>query len=687
MHATDFVFLGLGGRAWLALMLLAALALFSYAMLKRIQLLRAARRPEDRFGEWGKRILHTLGYFLGQKGMFREPLPGLMHALIFWGFLIYAVRTITLFASGFNPNWDIPVNAWGNVYFASKDTFALLVSCGCLYWLYERWVVRLPRLTHSWKGVLILLLILILMITDLLLDGSRIAYEGVNLRGAWAYASAATASLLTALGLSAGALKALYYASWWTHALAILVFLNYLPLGKHFHVITALPNVFFYKTRPQGRMTVLDVEGAFERDETLGLQTTRELSWKDVLDLFSCTECGRCESECPAHHSGKVLSPKEIILELRDHAYEEVPLLGKPKEPREIVSLSVRPEEIWACTTCMACVEACPIEINQLDKILEMRRAEVMMKDEYPSFFAEVFKGLDGRGNPWNLTPDARMEWTKGLDVPVMGELQKAGANPGEEVEYLFWVGCAVAFEPHNQQAARSLVQILQRAGISFAILGEEESCTGDAARRIGHEYIFQIQAEKNIETLHRYGVKRILTMCPHCYNTFKNEYPDFGGRFEVVHHTQLIHELIEQGCLKLTRELGKRITYHDSCYLGRYNKIYDPQRETLDAIPGTERVEIKRSRSQGMCCGAGGGLMWVEEEPGKRVNEHRLQQITEVKPEIVATSCPFCMIMMEDGIKNQDLELESKDIAELVAEALDDRVEPEPFTGGSGLS
>ncbi len=683
MHATNFVLLGLNGRIWLALILLVALGIFAYILAKRVQILLAAKRPEDRFGEWGKRVAHTLAYFLGQRGMFREPLAGLMHALIFWGFLVYAVRTITLFISGFSPNLNIPVNPLGNLYFATKDTFALLVSLGCIYWLYQRLIRKLPRLTRSGKAIFILGLILLLMITDLLIDGSLIAYEGENLRGAWAYASAATAWVLTGLGLSPSALQALYYASWWVHVLAILVFLNYLPLGKHFHVITAIFNVFFYKTRPQGHMTKLDVEGAFERDEVLGLQTIRELSWKDVLDLFSCTECGRCQAECPAHSSGKVLSPKKIILELRDHAYREIPLFGKPKEPQDIVPTSIKPEEIWACTTCMACVAACPLNINQLDKILEMRRNQVMMKDEYPEFFVEVFKGLDGRGNPWNLTVDQRLEWTRGLEVevPTLSQLQAQGANPaGEEIDYLFWVGCAGAFEPRNQRVARSLVKILHEAGIKFAILGEEESCTGDPARRIGHEYIFQIQAERNVETLNRYGVKRILTMCPHCYNTFKHEYPDFGGHYEVMHHTQLIDELVRQGKLKLTGELRRRIVYHDSCYLGRYNSVYDPQRRAIDAIPGTERVEIARSRSKGMCCGAGGGLVWVEEEPGKRVNERRVDQLLEAKPDVIATSCPFCMIMMEDAVKSRDVEVESKDIAELITEALSSS-----GTGGNG--
>ncbi len=670
MHPTDFDFLGLSGRIWLAAMLFVSLALFSYVMWRRWQLL-ARGGPEDRFHEWGKRLVNTFLYFFAQRGLFKDLFAGLMHAFIFWGFLIYAVRTVSLFISGFAPSLDIPVNVWGNLYFFAKDAFSLLVMLGCLYWLYQRLIAKKARLTLSGGAIFILLLIFMLMVTDLLLDGALFALEG-NPRGAWAFASGTAAWLLTQVGLNEAALSSLHFASWWFHLFLILVFLNYLPISKHFHIITSLPNVIFYKTAPQGRMTKLDVEGAFERNEVLGLQTIKDLSWRDILDLYSCTECGRCEAECPAHISGKVLSPKEIILELRDHAYEEVPLFGKAKEPQDVVPLAVKPEEIWACTTCMACVAACPIQINQLDKILAMRRNEVMIKDKYPSHFTDVFKGFDGRGNPWNMTAEVRLEWAKGLNVPVMSQLQPTGANPATEVEYLFWVGCATAFEPRNHKIARSLVQILRAAGITFAILGEEETCTGDPARRIGHEYLFQMQAQQNIERFNTYGVKKILTVCPHCYNTFQNEYPDFGGHYEVVHHSQLIAQLVKEGRVRLTKEVRQTITYHDSCYLGRYNKVYDAPRATLDAIPGTRRVEMKRSREKGMCCGAGGGLMWVEEEPEKRVNDRRLMQAMEVKPEIVATACPFCMIMLEDGIKNKSLPLQDKDIAELVAESIE---------------
>lgn len=657
----------------MALLLLVGLGFFGYVLWKRLRPLLSAK-ADSRLSELGKRLLNTLSYFFGQSGLFKEFIPGLMHALIFWGFLIYAIRTLSLFASGFSPIFEIPVNLVGNLYFITKEAFALLVTAGCLYWIYQRVIAKRERLTLSWEGVFILVLILTLMISDLVVDGSHIALVGENERGLFAFASAGTGALLSAFGFSHNMLEAIFMFSWWLHVVVILVFLNFLPLGKHFHIITSLPNVLFFKMTPQGQMQKLDVDGAFERDENLGLQSINDLTWRDFLDLYSCTECGRCEEACPANHSGKILSPKEIILELRDHTYKEYPLFGsKAAEHVDVVPASVNPDEIWACTTCMACVEACPVQINQLDKIVEMRRNQVMMKDEYPDFFTEVFKGYDGRGNPWNMTQDARLDWTKGHSIPIMSELHAADEH--KNIDMLFFVGCATAFEPRNHVVAQSLVKIMRTAGISFGILGEEESCTGDAARRIGHEYLFQIQAEKNIETLSKYDIKKILTICPHCFNTFKNEYSDFGGHYEVIHHTELIADLVKQGKIEMTEELEKRITYHDSCYLGRYNNIYDPQRDTIDAIPGAERVEMTRSREKGMCCGAGGGLMWVEEESGKEVNKRRLEQAMEVEPDILATACPFCMIMMEDGIKNSDSPIVDKDIAELVADAMGESV------------
>ena len=694
-QATDFVFLGLMGKIWLTLLTLFALSFFSFVIYKRWLILKQAQ-PTERFNRWSERLKNLVLYFFGQKGLFfrKERFAGLVHAIIFWGFCVFVIRSLSLFIEGVT-SWEIPNNFLGNFYFFWKDLFAILITIAIFIAFYRRWVLKVKRLTLSWDANLILFQILALMVTDLLIDGAIYATMGMNPRGAWAPFSGFTMMLLQ--GLNPAALTAIHHISWWLHIIVLLFFLNYLPLSKHFHVITSFFNVLF--THPDETrivMSKLDVEGAFERNESLGLQTIKDLNWKDVFDLYSCTECGRCTDNCPAHLSGKILSPKEIILELRDHAVHEIPAFGKPAKTRDIVGISVKPEEIWACTSCMACVEACPIQIDQLSKILEMRRNEVMIKDKYPSAFQSVFKGMDGRGNPWDMPSNERLAWMKGLEVPVAATLaltpnpsspvqtEEGGRRPGEglssSVEYLFFVGCAASFDPRTQKIARAVVQILNAASVKFAVLGEEERCTGDPARRIGHEYIFQMLAQQNIEVFNHYRVKKIITICPHCFNSFKNEYPQFGGQYEVIHHTVLIEHLVKFGKIQFKKPINASVAFHDSCYLGRYNRIFDAPRAVLQKIPGVNLVELDRNRERGMCCGAGGGLMWVEEEPGKRVNELRITQAQEAfssaktngMSRVIANACPFCMIMMEDGIKAKNVDFQDRDISELVVESMD---------------
>jgi Fe-S oxidoreductase len=675
MHATEFVFLFIDGKVWLFLLALVAMGLFGFLMYKRWLIVQQAK-PTERFNRWSERLRNLFFYFFGQKGLFfrRERFSGLVHAIIFWGFCVFAIRSFSLFLEGFT-DWELPNNFIGNFYYFWKDLFAVLVALAILIALYRRWVLKIKRLTLSWDANLILLQILALMLTDLLIDGAAFAALGENPRGAWAPFSGLT--MLALQGLSLHTLTAIHHSSWWLHIFVLLFFLNYLPLSKHFHVITSFFNVLF--TDPNETrvvMSKLDVEGAFERNEPLGLQTIKDLNWKDVFDLYSCTECGRCTSNCPANLSGKILSPKEIILELRDHAVHEIPAFGRPTDKRDIVGTSIKPEEIWACTSCMACVEACPIQIDQLSKILEMRRNEVMIKDKYPTAFQSVFKGMDGRGNPWDMPSSERLAWMKGLEVKTVAELN----GQASQLEYLFFVGCAASFDPRTQKIARAVVQILNAAQVKFAVLGEEEGCTGDPARRIGHEYIFQMLAQQNIETFNAYQIKKIITICPHCFNSFKNEYPQLGGQFEVIHHSVLIEHLVQSGKIQFKKRIEATVAFHDSCYLGRYNRIFDSPRVVLQKIPGVQLIEMDRNRERGMCCGAGGGLMWVEEEPGKRVNELRVSQAQEAfsgaksngTSRVIANACPFCMIMLEDGIKAKNLDYQDRDISELVIESMD---------------
>ncbi len=666
------------------LIALGAIAIFAYGIYCHVRRILMGKRVAFTVRPLWTKLSTAIASIAANRTIARHDISaGIMHFLIMWGFIVLFIGTVIvtieydLFQKILGREHGFWVGSFFLGYEVILDTLGVLFLLGLVWALVRRYGLKPPQLT--WKPLDLALPVWLLVIgaTGFVVEGLRLAATASELSydPRWSWAGFLISRWVG--GLPVETLRTAHLVLWWVHGFLALGWIAYLPYApKVMHILSAGVNLFFQELRPRGRLEVLDVEGAFERNEVLGFQTIKDLTRKDLLDLASCTECGRCEANCPAHLSGKILSPREIILELRDHVNEELPAFGKPKEHKQIIGYSIKPEEIWACTTCMACVEVCPVYIDPLNKILELRRNEVMIQDKYPAGFTDVFKGMDGRGNPWDMPTSERLAWMKGLDVPIASAL--AAANPGPVFEYLFFVGCAASFDPRAQKIARSVVKILQHAQIKFAVLGEEEGCTGDPARRIGHEYIFQILAKQNIEIFNNYNVKKILTICPHCFNTLKNEYPALGGHYEVVHHTQLIEQLLREGRLKLTKEIPATITYHDSCYLGRYNRIFDAPRNILKKIPGVKLVEMERHRERGMCCGAGGGLMWLEEEPGKRVNELRVKQAQEAfvgtngRAKFVASACPFCMIMLEDGIKSKNAEFENKDIAELVAEALD---------------
>jgi Fe-S oxidoreductase len=464
--------------------------------------------------------------------------------------------------------------------------------------------------------------------------------------------------------LGAEATTALHGVSWWLHLATLLGFLCYLPVSKHFHVVTSLPSVLFRRL-DTGSLPMMDLENS----EHFGITGFADLRWKDVLDVYSCTECGRCQAACPAYATGKPLNPKKINEDMRDAMMPALPFLLGRKTLAEGASLPVLPgttiaeDVLWSCTTCRACEQACPLFIEFVDRIVGMRRKLVLEDGAFPEELTVAFRNLEKAGNPWGLSADARADWALGLDVPMMAE---ASAS----VEYLFWVGCAGAYDERGKKVARATAQILKEAGVTFAMLGPEEACTGDPARRSGHEYLYQMLAAQNVETLNRYDVKKIVTQCPHCFNALLNEYPQLGGRYEVVHHSTLIARLIADGRIAMKAPAhGETVTFHDSCYLGRHNGVYDAPREALSSA-GLKILEMPRSRENGFCCGAGGGRMWMEEKLGTKVNVNRVNEVAETGAGLVASACPFCMTMLADGI-NETGRAEAiavQDIAQIVA-------------------
>ena len=656
--------------------LFSAMIAFLYSLYQRGLLLTFASAPDNRLDKIGERIGTMLEFAIGQKRLlFRDTKSGIMHALIFWGFLIISLRTITFFGLGFNAHFELPGmdSVFGTVYAATLNVFLVLVSVACLYGIYRRLVLKPQRLTLSREGVVILCVILGLCLSDFIFEGSRFALGEKVTSGA--FMAGVVGQYLT--GLSAHTLTIIMSSSYFAHVFLVLGFMNFLPYGKHFHIVTAIPNVFFKKTEPYGKLKSIDL--ANENATQFGASKVEDFSWKNYFDWFSCTECGRCTAQCPAANSGKVLNPKLLSVTLRDFLYEKSAELIAKKEGRYDGALDDRgliPDEtpliggvidhevLWSCTSCRACEEACPVFIEYVQEIVDMRRHLVLMEGAFPAELQTVFQNMERNYNPWGIGFNDRDLWAKDLNIPIFADSPKA--------EYLYFVGCAGSFDDKNKKVAVALSKLLQQAGISFAILGKEEKCNGDSARRIGNEYLAQTLIKENVATFNKYNVKKIIASCPHCFNTIKNEYPEFGGDYEVIHHTELLNDLVKEGILKPIKPIHETITYHDSCYLGRYNDVYNPPRELLEAIPGVTTVEMENSKDIGRCCGAGGGRMWMEEHHGRRVNQMRLEDVKTTPATTVASACPFCKTMMTDAINETKSEnLESKDVAELLYESV----------------
>ena len=600
----------------------------------------------ERFDDLPRRARNEAVLVLGQRKLLQRLVPGLMHAFIFWGFLVLAptivMAMIAVVARGSTLPW-LGRQGW---FALLVDVFAVLVLAGVVAAVWIRKVQRPARFEGSHRGEadLILGLIAGIVVTLLFWHGSRIAL-GLN---EWPAGWSPVSNGLSQLGTS----RVLERSLVWAHVLLILTFLAYLPHSKHLHIATAAVNVFFGRTRAGGRLEPLRFEGADE-DLRFGAGTVADLTWKQVLDTFSCTECGRCQDACPAHATGKILSPKLLIMGLRDQVF------AQDAEP--IVGNGVPEEMVWDCVTCGACIEVCPVSIEHVDHIVDLRRHLVMVESRFPAEAEPMLRDVERSSNPWGKPQVERAAWAEGLGVRVL--------EPGDRApEVLYWVGCAASFDERARLAAESTAKLLQVAGVDFAILGPRESCTGDPARRMGNEYVFQSLAERNVATLNESGVTKIVASCPHCFNTLANEYPDFGGRYEVVHHTELLAELVREGRLAPTAGEGS-ITYHDSCYLARHNDVRSDPRELVAAVG--RPVEMERSGKQTFCCGAGGAHMWLEERGGA-INEERVREAAETGAETLAVACPFCTVMLDDGVRASGRELRVVDVATLLVESLD---------------
>lgn len=654
----------------MSILLLAGLGTFAYLIGPRLRVLFRLRR-DVRFDELGRRFGLMLKFALGQWRMPRDLAAGLAHIFVFAGFLVVSIATITHFAQAYTPGWHFPGlgGRAGQVYLLVKDVFEVLVIAGVAYAFWRRVKPTPSRVGRSWEGLFVLGMIFFLMVTDFLTFGGELVVRGAS-GMPWSPAASATARLLAPLGPEAA--HTIGIAAWWTHCTLILVFLNFLPLGKHFHVLTSFPNVFFKTLRPYGQAEKLDLENT----ETFGIRSTADLTWQMALNTYSCTECGRCNLFCPTVLTDKPLSHRQLNLDLKHALAEDRPTLLAGDQERiaalpALVGGRILPETIWACTTCGSCEQECPLFIEQVPRILALRQHEVLMKGEVAPELARAFKGMENNSNPWGLGSDQRDAWAEGLDIPRLADL----AARGEEAPLLYWVGCAGSFDDRTKKITLAMVKILRAAGVEFAILGQEEGCTGDSARRAGNEYLFQMMAQQNVEILNNYKVKKILTHCPHCLHTIAKEYPQFGGRYDVVHHTVFLRDLIQSGRLKLEKEVKTAVAYHDSCYLGRYQGIYEAPRDLVRAIPGATLVELPRNKSRGVCCGAGGARFWMEEHIGERINVHRAKEAVAAGTDTVGSNCPFCLTMLKDGVAalGKDEEVRTLDLAEIVAQALDE--------------
>lgn len=689
----------------------------------------------DRFANAPERVKRVLGVAIGQSKIFRDPVAGPIHAFIFWGFIVLLFAVLESIGEGFLGSFSF--SFLGPVYTGitvSQDIFIGLVILSVAAAFWRRFVTKVRRLQgdeHEKKDAALILYLIFTIVSSLLISNAARFAMGGAYDGEIRPLAAALAGLFDG---SASSTHLIYEITWWIHILVVLGFMNYLPYSKHLHVITSVPNVYLSDLKRKNYLKPINFE-----DETVtkyGASDVEDLTWKQLLDGQTCTHCGRCTSVCPANITGKSLDPRWIIIATRERMLDKAPKLSGEKaygfsswnpdqnlsktavtsdgsletseastgliatdstkgdegtllfqmpriaidevDSRKFVGDYIPPEMLWQCTTCQACMQECPVMIEHVDEIVDLRRNLVMMESDFPSELQAAFSSMENNFSPWAFSPYERGDWAEGLGIETMEQYASRQVEVTPEIAkkediVLFWVGCAGSFDARAKSISRAFSELMQIAGINFKILGNEEKCTGDPARRMGNEYLAQMLIKENVDTLNRYNIQKVVTTCPHCFNAIKNEWTDFGGNFDVVHHTEYINDLLAKGLVKPTKELAERATYHDSCYLGRSNDIYEAPRAALNNIPGLNIVEMPRNQSKGLCCGAGGGQMWMEETEGKRINIERTEEALATGSSVVASACPFCMTMLSDGVKAKEASetVKVKDIAEIVLESV----------------
>ncbi|MGM9924811.1 MAG: heterodisulfide reductase-related iron-sulfur binding cluster [Bacillus sp. (in: firmicutes)] len=676
-----------------------AISLFVYLISTRIKYIKLGKKVE--FDNRVKERLQLIWVnVFGQKKLLKDKKSGIMHVMFFYGFLLVQFGAIDLIIKGIKPGAHLPFGPLYPAFTFFQEIVALIILVAVFWAFYRRYIEKLVRLKRGFKAGLVLIFIGGLMLSTLVGNGMALIWHGHDPN--WSEPVASVIAIAFSWIGKTGAIVG-FYIAWWVHALILLTFLVYVPQSKHAHLIAGPANVYFHRLSNPGKLSKIDFED--ESQESFGVGKIEDFTQHQLIDLYACVECGRCTNMCPATGTGKMLSPMDLIIKLRDHLTEKGAVVtrqqpwvpgfafsktkgnqlalaaaGQGVEEQAATSIYnpsligdiITEEEIWGCTTCRNCEDQCPVMNEHVDKIIDLRRYLVLTEGKMNPDAQRAMQNIERQGNPWGLNRKERESWREireDVTIPTVKEMKKAG----EEFEYLFWVGSMGSYDNRSQKIALSFAKLLNEAGVKFAILGNKEKNSGDTARRLGNEFVFQELAANNIAEFEKNEVKKIVTIDPHAYNVFKNEYPDFGLEAEVFHHTEVLAMLVKEGRLKPTYEVDETITFHDSCYLGRYNEVYDAPRDILKAIPGVKLVEMERNRETGMCCGAGGGLMWMEEETGHRINVARTEQALLVKPSVISSGCPYCLTMLSDGTKAKEVEesIGTYDVAELLERSI----------------